>query len=113
MSDGNEAEDDDEHSDEDGKKLNSTVPAQQQKRRNRTSFTPEQLQLLERAFQDSQYPDTARREKLAKETNLMESKIQVNQIFVLKLEPFIFSFDFRYGSATEELVGASIWAYRP
>lgn len=48
-----------------------------QKRRNRTCFLPEQLELLERSFQECRYPDSATRERLAKETNLSDNKIQV------------------------------------
>jgi len=48
-----------------------------QKRRNRTSFTGEQLETLEKAFRDSRYPDIAMRETIAKESGLAETKIQV------------------------------------
>nr|CAD2204591.1 unnamed protein product [Meloidogyne enterolobii] len=46
-------------------------------RRNRTAFTDSQLEELENCFEHQQYPDVSIRDKLAKQTNLPESKIQV------------------------------------
>uniref|UniRef100_A0A914LDX8 Homeobox domain-containing protein n=1 Tax=Meloidogyne incognita TaxID=6306 RepID=A0A914LDX8_MELIC len=46
-------------------------------RRNRTAFTDSQLEELENCFEHQQYPDVSVRDKLAKQTNLPESKIQV------------------------------------
>uniref|UniRef100_A0A0N5AVB8 Homeobox domain-containing protein n=1 Tax=Syphacia muris TaxID=451379 RepID=A0A0N5AVB8_9BILA len=46
-------------------------------RRNRTAFTESQLDQLEKCFEDCQYPDVNVREKLAKETQLPEARIQV------------------------------------
>ncbi|OZC11221.1 paired box' domain protein [Onchocerca flexuosa] len=46
-------------------------------RRNRTSFTQEQLEILEAAFKANTYPDQELRERLALATKLDESKIQV------------------------------------
>ncbi|KAM3719133.1 Paired box protein [Dirofilaria immitis] len=46
-------------------------------RRNRTSFTQEQLEILEAAFKANTYPDQELRERLAVATKLDESKIQV------------------------------------
>ncbi|CAD5221399.1 unnamed protein product [Bursaphelenchus okinawaensis] len=47
------------------------------KRRNRTSFSDQQLMCLEKAFKDSQYPDLKVRDQLCKDTKLPENKIQV------------------------------------
>lgn len=46
-------------------------------RRNRTSFTQEQLEVLETAFKANTYPDQELRERLAAATKLDEGKIQV------------------------------------
>lgn len=46
-------------------------------RRNRTSFTQEQLEVLEAAFKANTYPDQELRERLAAATKLDEGKIQV------------------------------------
>ena len=47
-------------------------------RRNRTSFSPEQLDALEFAFRNNTYPDGSEREAIAKKTGLTEEKIMVN-----------------------------------
>ncbi|ETN79943.1 homeobox domain protein [Necator americanus] len=46
-------------------------------RRNRTSFTAEQLETLENAFKANTYPDAAERESIARRTGLTEEKIMV------------------------------------
>lgn len=46
-------------------------------RRSRTSFSPEQLEILEAAFKANTYPDQEFRERIAVATKLEESKIQV------------------------------------
>lgn len=46
-------------------------------RRSRTSFSPDQLEYLEKEFEKSHYPDLKTREELSAKTTLSEARIQV------------------------------------
>ena len=62
----------------------NNISSNDSKRRFRTSFEQKQLEILEKIFEKTHYPDSYVREEIAEQTGLNEAKVQVSILNIIK-----------------------------
>lgn len=73
--------------------------------RSRTYFTPEQVEMLEKAYDSNPYPDQNEKEQIASKSGLNENKVQASNVFFVNVYN---SHSFRSGFLIDVLDSAKI-----